>query len=81
MSDAETTYQRPVNTFLAITRKADSESKIILTEAEWAIIKEMRRIQHNQKHCQLQIGWRDGRFTLYTVNLISTFGVDSPIVK
>ena len=81
MNDAETTYQQPINTFLAITRKADSEARIVLTESEWAIIKEMRRIQNNQKHCQLQIGYRDGRFTLYAVNLISTFGVDSSIVK
>jgi len=81
MSDAETTYQRPVNTFLAITRKAESESKIVLTELEWSVIKEMRRIERNQKHCQLLIGYRGERFMLYTVNLISTFGVDAPVVK
>jgi hypothetical protein len=81
MSDAETTYQQPANTFLAITRKSDDETKITLSDAEWAVVKEMRRIRHNQRHCQLQISYRDDRFMIYTVNLISTFGVDSRIAK
>ena len=81
MNDADTTYQQPVNTFLAITRKVDSESKIVLTESEWAIVKEVRRIKNEARHCQILIGFREERFMLYRVNLSGTFGVDSPVVK
>jgi hypothetical protein len=64
------------NPFVAVLRSS-ANKQIVLDEAEYAILKELRRIRLERKHCHLQVGYRDGKYTLYEVKLISSFGIDT----
>lgn len=60
------------NTFRAIIKASESIS-VEISENEYKIIKEMRRLFDLGKHHQLVIGQRDGKFLIYHINLHTSF--------
>jgi hypothetical protein len=70
----EDPHTSSTNEFLAILNST-RKKQIIIDESEYLILKEIRRMRIEQKHCQKMIGYRDGKLLMYTVNLETTFDV------
>ena len=66
------------NSFLAILRTTEKK-QIHITDMEYALLKEVRRMMNEKRHCQVLVGFQDGKLKLSEVNLITTFGVDKQI--
>jgi hypothetical protein len=61
-----------VNTFQAIVRSPAPKTPVSISTEEYGIIQELRRLLNEGKHHQMMIGFRDGKYYVYHVNLHTT---------
>lgn len=62
------------NTFLAILRSTKTK-EIHITQAEYETIRQIRLMLSARRHCQVLLGYRDGKLYLSEVNLVTSFEV------
>lgn len=63
---------QPHNTFQAII-KSTEYTPVEITENEYKLIKELRRLFDLGKHHQMMVGQREGKYLIYHINLHTSF--------